>query len=180
MRTMLAVTVLALLTGLPAGAGAGEPTLPNLGTARAGHKGSKGLGLGIGGPTSLTFKYFAAGDLALDVALDLGHFHSGLGIHADALWHPFLLAQEPGFSLPVYVGVGLAIASWHDNAVYWNGRRLVSYGSTGADLGLRVPFGIAFWLRKLPLEFYLEFGPDIWLVDLNAGLFATLGFRFYF
>jgi hypothetical protein len=149
-------------------------------TAEASPQGKKfGLGLGLGSPTSLTGKFFLDRHLALDFALDFARFHGGFGLHGDILWHTDSLVSNDSLQLPLYLGAGLQFGFWDSGIRYdW---RFGYYGSTSTNWGLRVPFGIALWLARVPLEFYAELGPEIWFGYYPfVNVFGTIGGRFYF
>jgi hypothetical protein len=65
----------------------------------------------------------------------------------------------------VYVGIG--------------GRLAVGKGS--GIVGVRIPFGVAFWLRSAPIEFFIEAAPVLDLApatELSGN--GGIGARFYF
>lgn len=127
----------------------------------------KGFGVGVilGEPTGLSAKAWVSEQNAVDFGLaysfrSKGYFH----IHADYLWH-FPNVIESTERIPLYFGMG--------------GRLAVGKGS--GIFGVRIPFGIAFWLRSAPIEFFLEAAP---IVDLAPATGASgnggVGVRYYF
>ena len=127
----------------------------------------KGFGVGVilGEPTGLSAKMWVSQQNAFDFGLaysfrSKGYFH----IHADHLWH-FPNVIESSERIPLYFGIG--------------GRLAVGKGS--GIFGVRIPFGIAFWLRSAPIEFFLEAAP---IVDLAPATGASgnggVGVRYYF
>jgi hypothetical protein len=145
--------------------------------------GNFGLGLIIGSPTGLSLKYYLSKGHAFDAAVGLTTIGAdGLHVHADYLWHPFILASEGSFDLAFYVGIG--------------GRLLDHDRGRGHEddfhLGARGPVGLVFDFLKsgVPLDVFVEValivdfifdndkgddhdGVDL---DLNAGI----GARYYF
>lgn len=127
----------------------------------------KGFGAGVilGEPTGLSAKAWTSRLNAVDFGLAYSFRGKGyLHLHADYLWHfPDVIKSTE--RIPLYVGIG--------------GR--FGVGSGQGILGVRIPFGIAFWLRSAPVEFFMEIAP---IVDLapatelrgNAGI----GARYYF
>lgn len=124
-----------------------------------------GAGVMLGEPTGLTGKVWVSQRNAIDFGLaysfrSKGYFH----IHADYLWH-FPDVIQSTERIPLYVGLG--------------GRLAVGKGS--GIFGIRIPFGMAFWLRSAPLEFFLEMAP---IVDLAPATELSgnggIGVRYYF
>lgn len=138
-----------------------------------------GLGLIIGSPTGLSLKYYLGeSGQAIDGAVGLAFVGaSGIHVHADYLWHPFILTSDPSFTLPMHVGVGARI--------------LDRNGGRGHDdnlrVGLRAPVGITFDFKDVPLDVFAEVAlvldfhgdegsGDHVSLDLNGGV----GVRYYF
>lgn len=124
-----------------------------------------GIGVLLGEPTGLSGKAWVSGRNAIDVGLaysfrSKGYFH----VHADYLWHfPDVIQSTERF--PLYAGIGGRIAT----------------GKGGGLFGVRIPLGIAFWMRSAPIEVFLEVAPILDLApatefSANAGL----GARFFF
>jgi len=114
-----------------------------------------GLGLELGAPTGLIGKYFLSSDRALDFGIgDIYNYfdRSGLHIYGDYLFHPVSLVSTPDFELPLYIGVGGRFWSF-DN------RRGDGTIDSASAFGVRVPFGIAFDLNNLPLDFFVQIVP---------------------
>ena len=144
-----------------------------------------GLGLIVGSPTGLSMKYYLGeSGQAIDAALGAAFIGAdGLHAHADYLWHPFLLTDDPAFSLPLHFGVGVRVLS-HDR-----GR---DDSDDDVHLGVRVPVGLTFDFKEIPLDAFFEvavivdFHGDHALnnndesdhvdLDINAGV----GARYYF
>src|SRR5688572_23975347 len=107
-----------------------------------------GLGLIIGSPTGLSGKLYLNRQNAIDFALGAAFLSSrGLHAHVDYLWHPIMLTQDAGFFMPLYIGIGARILD-HD------------HGRDDFDddfhLGVRVPAGILFDFRTVPIDVFLE------------------------
>jgi hypothetical protein len=139
----------------------------------AGDKGVLGLGLIIGEPTGISGKYYLADDTAVDAAVGGALIGGGLQIHADYLWHPWILERKTDFVLPAYFGIGARV--------------LAQTGGERDDhvaLGARVPVGILFDFTSIPLDVFVEVAGvldyrtkgDAFGLDLNAGG----GARYYF
>jgi hypothetical protein len=124
-----------------------------------------GVGVILGEPTGLSGKVWVSKQNAIDMGLAYsfrsdGYFH----LHGDYLWHlPHVIQAEERF--PLYMGIGGRLA----------------FGDGSGIFGVRIPFGIAFWLRSAPIEFFIEAVPILDLAPAtelrgNGGV----GARFYF
>ncbi|MGE0870014.1 MAG: hypothetical protein AB7P03_15730 [Kofleriaceae bacterium] len=141
---------------------------------RAVDKGTFGLGLILGEPTGVSAKLYLQDDQAIQAAAGSAFLGGGLQVHADYVFHPYILQTRDSFVLPFYFGPGV---------------RLISY-SDGQDdrffaLGLRAVAGLLFDFNDIPLDAFVEvagvfeFGfkeDEGFGVTLNAGA----GARYYF
>ncbi len=124
-----------------------------------------GAGIILGEPTGLSAKAWVSHQNAVDFGLAYsfrgkGYFH----LHADYLWHFPNVIQSPE-RIPLYTGIG--------------GRLAVGSGS--GVFGIRIPFGIAYWLSSAPIEFFLEIAPILDLApatELSGN--GGIGARYYF
>jgi hypothetical protein len=123
-----------------------------------------GVGAVFGEPTGISGKYWVSQQNAIDGALAWsfrgdGFFH----IHADYLWHyPDAIRSSERF--PLYVGIG----------------GLIRF-DTPARLGVRLPLGIAWWPRGIPLDVFLEIAPGLNLTPATEfGLNGGIGVRYFF
>lgn len=142
--------------------------------ALAEEKGIFGAGLIVGEPSGISVKYYLGDDTAIDGAIGGAFLGKGIQVHADFLWHPWILETKPSFVLPVYVGVG--------------GRVLDRNGGGGDDdhfrLGLRGVGGLLFDFTEAPLDVFLEIAGvadyrtkgTAFGLDINVGA----GVRYYF
>ena len=83
------------------------------------------------------------------------------------------LTSNSDVILQFYLGPGVALG-FDYHPIYW------SEHHHEANFAVRCPFGLDLWLQRAPLEFFLEIGPELWLVGPWADLLATIGFRYYF
>ena len=180
-RTLILATVLALAT--TAGVASAEP----LNSPRR-----FGLGLELGAPTGLNVKYFFGGSMALQAGVgvirDWGWYRYGdaLHVHAEAVWHPVVLANTRDVLIPLHVGVGARILN-HDD-LCWTGRDWV-YCDGHTHLGVRAPFGVSFIFGKVPMDLFVELAlvldftgfDDRYMYEHDRfGIDGALGGRFYF
>ncbi len=168
LKLLLAITALTFAT----------PALAQKGGSRIGQGKNLGLGLAIGSPSFLTAKYFLDSKLALDFGLDFARWGSGIGLHGDVLFHTNSLITDANIALPLYFGAGVNVATWSWG---WNDRWGRRYYNGGADLGIRGVGGAALWLKKVPLEFFVEIGPELWVLHgPRLQFFGSVGVRYYF
>ena len=96
------------------------------------------------------------------------------GVHADFLWHPWILESKPSFALPAYVGLGA---------------RVLDRNGGGGDedhfrIGARFVGGLLFDFREVPLDVFVEVAGvtdyrtkgSAFGLDINLGA----GVRYYF
>jgi hypothetical protein len=144
------------------------------GRAQAEEKGIFGAGLIVGEPTGVSVKYYLGDDTAIDGAIGGAFLGKGVQVHADYLWHPWILETKPSFVLPVYGGLGM---------------RVLDRNGGGGDedhfrFGLRVVGGLLFDFTEAPLDVFLEIAGvgdyrtkgDAFGLDINLGA----GVRYYF
>jgi len=135
-----------------------------LSTAKAQSSGV-GLGLIVGEPTGISFKYWTGSTTAFDAALawsfiDEGAFH----IHGDYIFHNMRLISVPEGTLPFYYGIGARIKTAND-----------------AQLGIRVPLGLAYLFSNAPVDIFLEVVPILDLTPkTDFSINAAIGARYFF
>lgn len=124
-----------------------------------------GLGLIVGEPTGISFKYWTGSTTAIDAALawsfiDGGAFH----IHGDYLFHNMRLISVPEGTLPFYYGIGARIKTANET-----------------KLGVRVPLGLAYLFQSAPVDIFLEIVPILDLTPkTDFAINAALGARYFF
>ena len=127
----------------------------------------KGFGAGVilGEPTGLSAKVWVSQVNAVDFGLAYSFRSRGyLHIHADYLWH-FTQVIESTERLPLYVGFGGRIGA----------------GSGRGLFGVRIPAGLAWWIRSAPVELFFELAPIIDLApSTNFSMNGGIGARYYF
>jgi hypothetical protein len=147
-----------------------------------GYSSSKTLGGGImlGAPTGLSGKYFLSPSTAIDVGLGAYRYYRGrrgFQLHADFLFHPVNLVRAEAFDLPLYFGIGGRILDFDlDND---------DRDDHGLALGVRVPVGIAFDFRNIPLDVFIELAVVIdfffdYYDDYGGDVNGAVGVRYWF
>ena len=124
-----------------------------------------GLGIILGEPTGFSAKMWTSPTNAVDAGLAWAFARNGyLHIHADYLWH-FADAIQTEERFVPYVGIG--------------GR--IGVGGDKGRFGARLPGGLAFWPRSIPLDVFLEVALIMDVapateVSINGGI----GARYFF
>lgn len=141
---------------------------------RGADKGTFGVGIILGEPTGITAKLYLQDDQAIQAAVGSAFIGGGLQLHADYVFHPYILQMRPSFVLPVYVGPGVRLID------YVNGRDDSSFA-----IGARVVGGLLFDFKEVPLDAFIEVAGVLEYelsdgagagIELNAGA----GVRYYF
>ena len=144
--------------------------------ARAGGGGTIGLGIALGDPSGFTAKFILSQSTAFDLFIgedfNNGNNNGDLQVHFDWLFSPAILGRGPGFTVPIYFGLG-GVVEIDDNF------------NNDVDLGIRAPLGIAFLFQKAPLELFIELGLELIFIDNNNNdddfdIDAVVGLRYYF
>lgn len=124
-----------------------------------------GVGIIVGEPTGLSFKYWTSSTTAFDAALawsfiDGGAFH----IHADYIFHNFNLIRISEGKLPFYYGIGGRIKT-----------------ADKFRFGVRVPLGLAYMFNTAPVDIFLEVVPILDLAPkTDFKINAAIGARYFF
>ena len=124
-----------------------------------------GVGIIVGEPTGVSFKYWTSSTTAFDAALawsfiDGGAFH----IHADYIFHNFNLIRISEGKLPFYYGIGGRIKT-----------------SDKAQIGVRVPLGLTYIFNTAPVDIFLEVVPILDLAPkTDFRINAAIGARYFF
>lgn len=144
-----------------------------------------GLGLGImlGEPTGISAKVWTGGTNAVAMGLAWGglgapggYFH----LHGDYLWHKMDLIPVSQGKMPLYFGVGARLRVWDSGGYRDNGRWVDKDGSR-AEIGVRLPVGVAYLFDGAPVDIFLEVVPVLDLIPSTDVTFnAALGARYWF
>jgi hypothetical protein len=146
--------------------------------AQAVEKGSLGVGIIIGEPTGVAAKLYLDDDNAIQAAAGGAFIGGGLQVHADYLWHPWILEERDSFTMPVYLGPGA---------------RFIYYDKPDSSddfvgVGVRAVGGILFDFKEIPLDVFLEvagviewqFGEADEDQGVGFAINAGAGARYYF
>jgi hypothetical protein len=164
----------AITIAAPARADTDTDTDTEADSDRGADKGTLGVGIILGEPTGITAKLYLQDDQAIQAAVGSAFIGGGLQLHADYVFHPYILQTRPSFVLPVYVGPGVRLID------YANGRDDSSFA-----IGARVVGGLLFDFKEVPLDAFIEVAAVLEYelsdgagagIKLNAGA----GVRYYF
>jgi len=114
-------------------------------TDRGADKGTLGIGIILGEPTGISAKLYVKDDQAVQAAVGSAFISGGLQLHADYVFHPYILQTRPSFVLPVYIGPGIRLID------YTNGRDDSSFA-----FGVRGVAGMLFDFKDVPLDAFVE------------------------
>lgn len=144
-----------------------------------------GVGLQVGTPTALTFKFGAQNNanIVLGIGAGIGWRGNvfGLHLHGDYLFTVATLINNADLALSAYVGPGLFITLFNANGFAWNFGYYYYGGYALFGFGARVPLGLNLRFSAAPIEVYLEADPYLLVFPgLDFGIGAALGFRWFF
>ena len=139
--------------------------LPAAVPAKEGHK--FGIGIAVGNPTGVDFKFWfnrrRAFDLALQWKSDVQTY-----FHINYLFHDYKFVPKKGLSgdVPVYYGAGIHV---------------LDAANVPAETGIRLVMGIDYLFDEMPVDIYAEIVPTV-IIQPNAGgmLAVCMGARYYF
>jgi hypothetical protein len=149
-------------------------------TVRGTDKGNFGVGIILGEPTGVTAKLYLKDDVAVQGAVGSAFIGGGLQLHADYVWHPYILQSRDSFVLPVYFGPGARLIDYTSGRNDPNGM-----SSSAFALGVRGVAGLLFDFKTVPLDAFIEVAGVLeyefrsgagFALRLNAGA----GVRYYF
>lgn len=150
--------------------------------------GNFGLGVMLGEPTGLSAKYWLSDSRALDFGATYS-FNSYFALLIDYLWHfpqAFSTAGRNGSEFVPYVGIGGIL--FVNSSNHWTydqfGRRVRhynGYGDSSVGVGVRIPLGLEFLPKTVPLGVFAELVPGVGVIPGLFGFFqGDVGIRFYF
>lgn len=127
----------------------------------------KGFGLGIilGEPTGISFKNWLGSKTAIDggIAWSFSKDES-LHIHLDYLIHNFNIFEVKNNNLALYYGIGGRVKAEEESRV-----------------GVRIPVGINYLFRDIPLDVFFELVPVLDLMpSTDFDLTGGVGIRYFF
>jgi hypothetical protein len=138
-------------------------------------KGTLGVGLILGEPTGVCAKLYLKDDQAVQAAVGSAFITGGLQVHADYLFHPWILQDRDSYVLPAYVGPGVRVIDYDAPAG----------GANHLALGARAVAGLLFDFKTVPLDAFVEVA-GILEYDFGKGkgagaaINAGAGVRYYF
>ena len=145
--------------------GAGLVMLGMLGGTATAQQSGIGVGVILGEPTGISLKLFLSAKNAVDLAVGYSMLEEDryLNFHADYVYHTNSLAASKAVKIPFYFGVGGRVRLEEEDLV-----------------GVRVPFGLDFMLRKAPLDIFVEVAPVMEVIpETKFNSEAGIGIRFF-
>ncbi|MBU2567713.1 MAG: hypothetical protein KJ967_02925 [Elusimicrobia bacterium] len=125
-----------------------------------------GIGLMVGAPTGISFKYWLNEVNALTGGISLG---SDAAIQLNYLWHNFGATRPREGSLPVHYGFGAQAQSGG------------AHSGDHSRIGLRGVIGLTYLFEKAPFDVFAELAP---LLEIGNNselrLTASVGARYFF
>jgi len=143
------------------------------GIGRGTEKGTIGVGIIVGEPTGICGRLYMRDDQAIQAAVGGAFFGGGIQVHADYVFHPFILQKRSSFVLATYLGPGVRAIQ------YSNGRE-----DSSLAFGLRAVGGLLFDFEQ-PLDAFVEVA-GVFEYNFEDGegggiaLNAGAGIRYYF
>jgi len=129
-----------------------------------------GAGFILGDPSGLTAKFFMGKSDAIDIGI--GESADDLYIYGDYLRHFYGIF--PLNELAVYFGAGGALHDWEHHKKHY-------YYEDELRIEIRIPCGIEFIARKVPIGVFLELVPVLrFIPQVDFGIRGGLGARYYF
>jgi hypothetical protein len=154
MLRKILVAAFLLLTAIPA--------------AHAAAPGPFGLGVVLIDPTGLSANYYYEKQRSLSAGLGWSSKH--LRLNLDHLWYRGDIIVIDRTPIDLYYGVG--------GRFYQHEKR---NGDNESEIGVRVPVGVSYLFRKVPVQVFGELAPALILVDDSAFVIdISIGGRFYF
>ena len=140
-----------------------------------------GVGVELGAPTTLNFKFMTASDQGVVLGIGGGIWYDeSLSLHADYLWHP-LVAGFNGGTFSGYIGIGAWTSIGFGNPGPHYGYYAPFYNNEPVALGARLPLGLALAFNEVPVELFIEVVPSLEVFPGIGGFGqGGLGARFYF
>jgi hypothetical protein len=139
--------------------------------------GNFGLGVMLGDPSGITAKNWLSSARAFDIGLSYS-FNDYFAILGDYLWHfPGTFTGRVGNQFLPYVGLG-ALVFFDTGNGYFDRKH---DRNEEAALGARIPLGVEFLPKSLPLGVFAEVVPGVGLIPSVFGFVqGELGGRYYF
>lgn len=176
---MRVVTLLPVVATLAlAGRARAEEEAPSAEVMRGVDKGTIGVGLIVGEPFGVSAKLYLKDDQAVQGAAGFAFIGGGIHVHADYVFHPYILQTRDSFVLTTYVGPGARAIQYRASG----GTR----GDSSVALGVRAVGGLLFDF-KVPLDAFVEVAGVLEYElgngdegGLGAALNVGAGVRYYF
>jgi hypothetical protein len=125
-----------------------------------------GIGLATPVPTGITLKLWFDKTNAFDIVGSWNVNDDKYYVHADYLTHDFSKFEVEPASMAFYYGFGARIKEEDKK-------------DSDTRLGMRIPFGLAYFTESAPFEIFGEVAPRLDITpDTNFGLDVMIGIRY--
>lgn len=124
------------------------------------------LGVAAISPNGMTAKYWTSDLTAIDIFGEWSFNSEEYKTHVSFLLHDFEKIQWEGERIAFYYGGGI---------------RVKAEKNEDTQLGIRIPFGVAYFIYDVPVEFFGETAPRVNVYpSTNFGLDLMVGLRYRF
>ncbi|MBI1860742.1 MAG: hypothetical protein HYR96_07485 [Deltaproteobacteria bacterium] len=147
-----------------------------IGGAARGEERGTGIGVIIGEPTGLTAKVWKGGGRSVDMGLaySLGYY---LLFYSDYLVHFWEEPSNVG-QLSPYIGIGAVVLAASGGPI---GHHYFWGNGAAVGAGLRIPVGISWVPRDVPLGVFAEIVPGVGILPSSFAFFqGGIGIRYLF
>ena len=138
--------------------------------ATAGAQGEKGefdIGMAAISPNGFIAKYWTTETTAIDIFGEWSFNSNEYLMHADILLHDFNKFQLEDMRIAFYYGGGVRVkfADKSDDSI----------------IGVRIPFGVDYFLQEMPVDIFGELAPRVNVYpDTHFGMDVMIGLRYRF
>lgn len=130
-------------------------------------KGEFDIGIAAISPNGLIAKYWISDTHAIDLFGEWSFNSDEYLMHADYIVHDFNKIQIEDMRIAFYYGGGVRV-QFADN-------------SDDTLVGVRIPFGLDYFLQEMPIDFFGELAPRVNVYpDTHFGMDVMIGVRYRF
>ena len=130
-------------------------------------KGEFDIGIAAISPNGFIAKYWTTETTAVDIFGEWSFNSNEYLMHADILVHDFNKVQLEDMRIAFYYGGGVRV-KFADN-------------SDDSIIGVRIPFGLDYFLQEMPIDIFGELAPRVNVYpDTHFGMDVMIGLRYRF
>ena len=125
------------------------------------------IGIAAISPNGFIAKYWISDTHAIDLFGEWSFNSDEYQLHADYLVHDFNKFQIEDVQLAFYYGGGVRV--------------VLADNSDDTEVGVRIPFGLDYFLQEMPIDFFGELAPRVNVYpDTHFGMDVMIGVRYRF